>query len=297
MPAITLPDGSIRHFDGPVTGTAIAASIGPGLAKAALVMVVDGAQKDLSESIGHDASLRFITRRDPEALDIIRHDAAHVLAEAVQALYPGTQVTIGPSIEHGFYYDFARNEPFTPEDFPAIEAKMREIVARNAPFEREVWPRAKAIEYFTNRGEAYKAELISDLPIDVPISIYRQGDWLDLCRGPHAPTTGAVFAEASLPVMPPCFASIRARLFSGMRDTWATRTRRGTREAALRGRSSASAKARPRTRSGLSGLSRWSRISRCRWGPVDVPVEPMRPTLSPAFKAAPGATPTAPMWA
>ena len=192
MPAITLPDGSIRHFDGPVTGTAIAASIGPGLAKAALVMVVDGAQKDLSESIGHDASLRFITRRDPEALDIIRHDAAHVLAEAVQALYPGTQVTIGPSIEHGFYYDFARNEPFTPEDFPAIEAKMREIVARNAPFEREVWPRAKAIEYFTNRGEAYKAELISDLPIDVPISIYRQGDWLDLCRGPHAPTTGAV---------------------------------------------------------------------------------------------------------
>ncbi|MBC7433625.1 MAG: threonine--tRNA ligase [Rubritepida sp.] len=192
MPAITLPDGSIRHFDGPVTGTAIAASIGPGLAKAALVMVVDGAQKDLSESIGHDASLRFITRRDPEALDIIRHDAAHVLAEAVQALYPGTQVTIGPSIEHGFYYDFARNEPFTPEDFPAIEAKMREIVARNLPFEREVWPRAQAIEYFTNRGEAYKAELISDLPIDVPISIYRQGDWLDLCRGPHAPTTGAV---------------------------------------------------------------------------------------------------------
>ena len=192
MPAITLPDGSVRHFDGAVTGTAIAASIGPGLAKAALLMVVDGTQKDLSETIDGDVTLRFITRKDPEALTIIRHDAAHVLAEAVQALYPGTQVTIGPSIENGFYYDFARNEPFTPEDFPAIEAKMREIIARNAPFQREVWPREQAIEFFRNRGEAYKAELISDLPADVPISIYRQGDWIDLCRGPHAPTVGSV---------------------------------------------------------------------------------------------------------
>jgi len=192
MPAITLPDGSVRHFDGAVTGTTIAASIGPGLAKAALVMVVDGVQKDLSESIDHDASLRFITRKDPEALEIIRHDAAHVLAEAVQALYPGTQVTIGPTIENGFYYDFARNEPFTPEDFPAIEAKMREIIAANAAFRREVWPREQAIEYFRNKGEAYKAELISDLPADVPIGIYHQGDWTDLCRGPHAPTVGSV---------------------------------------------------------------------------------------------------------
>ena len=192
MPAITLPDGSVRQFEGAVTGTSIAASIGPGLAKAALVMVVDGAQKDLSESIDHDASLRFITRRDPEALEIIRHDAAHVLAEAVQTLFPGTQVTIGPSIENGFYYDFARNEPFTPEDFPLIEAEMRRIITRNAPFEREVWPRERAIEFFRNKGEAYKAELISDLPVDVPISIYRQGEWLDLCRGPHAPTVGAV---------------------------------------------------------------------------------------------------------
>ncbi len=192
MPAITLPDGSLRQFDGAVTGTEIAASIGPGLLKAALVMVVDGVQKDLSETIDHDVSLRFITRRDPEALEIIRHDAAHVLAEAVQALYPGTQVTIGPSIENGFYYDFARNEPFTPEDFPAIEAEMRRIIARNAAFSREVWPREQAIEFFKNRGEAYKAELISDLPVDVPISIYRQGDWIDLCRGPHAPTVGAV---------------------------------------------------------------------------------------------------------
>jgi len=192
MPAITLPDGSVRQFPGAVTGTEIAASIGPGLLKAALVMVVDGVQKDLSESISADASLRFITRRDPEALEIIRHDAAHVLAEAVQELFPGTQVTIGPAIEHGFYYDFARNEPFTPEDFPAIEAKMREIIARNGAFQREVWPREQAIAFFKERGEAYKAELISDLPVDVPISIYRQGDWIDLCRGPHAPTTGAV---------------------------------------------------------------------------------------------------------
>jgi threonyl-tRNA synthetase len=192
MPAITLPDGSVRQFPGAVTGTEIAASIGPGLLKAALVMVVDGVQKDLSESIIEDASLRFITRRDPEALEIIRHDAAHVLAEAVQELFPGTQVTIGPAIENGFYYDFARNEPFTPEDFPAIEAKMREIIARNGAFQREVWPREQAIAFFKERGEAYKAELISDLPVDVPISIYRQGDWIDLCRGPHAPTTGAV---------------------------------------------------------------------------------------------------------
>ncbi|WP_353211027.1 threonine--tRNA ligase [Rhodovarius sp.] len=192
MPAITLPDGSVRQFPGTVTGTEIAASIGPGLLKAAMLMVVDGVQKDLSESISADASLRFITRRDPEALDIIRHDAAHVLAEAVQELFPGTQVTIGPAIENGFYYDFARNEPFTPEDFPAIEAKMREIIARNSAFEREVWPREQAIAFFKERGENYKAELISDLPVDVPISIYRQGDWIDLCRGPHAPTTGAV---------------------------------------------------------------------------------------------------------
>ena len=192
MPDITLPDGSVRHFDGAVTGTTLAASIGPGLAKAALVMVVDGAQRDLSEAIEHDAAVRFITRKDPEALEIIRHDAAHVLAEAVQELYPGTQVTIGPAIENGFYYDFARNEPFTPEDFPAIEAKMREIIARNAPFRREVWPREQAIEFFEKKGEAYKAELIRDLPTDVPISIYHQGDWTDLCRGPHAPSTGAV---------------------------------------------------------------------------------------------------------
>jgi threonyl-tRNA synthetase len=192
MPAITLPDGSLRQFDGAVTGTTVAASIGPGLAKAALAMVVNGEMMDLSREITADAKLRFITRKDAEALELIRHDAAHVLAEAVQELFPGTQVTIGPAIENGFYYDFCRNEPFTPDDFPAIEAKMREIIARNAAFTREVWPREQAIAFFEAKGERYKAELIRDLPVDVPISIYRQGDWLDLCRGPHMPTTGGV---------------------------------------------------------------------------------------------------------
>jgi threonyl-tRNA synthetase len=192
MPAITLPDGSVRRFDGPVTGTTVAEAIGPGLARAALAMELDGTLVDLSREITDDAAVRFITRKDDAALEMIRHDTAHVLAEAVQSLWPGTQVTIGPSIENGFYYDFYRNEPFTPEDFPAIEARMREIVAANAAFTREVWPREEAIRFFENRGERFKAELIRDLPEDAPISIYRQGDWLDLCRGPHLPGTGAV---------------------------------------------------------------------------------------------------------
>ena len=192
MPAITLPDGSVRRFDGPVTGTTVAAAIGPGLAKAALAMQVDGKTRDLSAEIAEDASLRFITRKDPEALEMIRHDAAHVLAEAVQALFPGTQVTIGPSIENGFYYDFARNEPFTPEDFAAIEAKMREIIARNAPFVRSVMPREEAIAFFQAKGEKYKAQLIQDLPESEVISLYSQGDWIDLCRGPHMRGTGDV---------------------------------------------------------------------------------------------------------
>ncbi|HWL80721.1 MAG TPA: threonine--tRNA ligase [Roseomonas sp.] len=192
MPAITLPDQSVRVFDGAVTGTTVAAAIGPGLAKAALAVQVDGKLRDLAAPIDHDAEVRFITRKDPEALELIRHDAAHVLAEAVQELYPGTQVTIGPAIENGFYYDFARNEPFKPEDFPAIEAKMREIVARNAAFVREEWPRDEAIRFFEERGERYKAELIRDLPESEVISIYRQGEWLDLCRGPHMRGTGDV---------------------------------------------------------------------------------------------------------
>jgi threonyl-tRNA synthetase len=192
MPAITLPDGSQRRFDAPVTGTEVAAAIGPGLAKAALAMKLDGRLVDLSRVIEADAQVVFVTRRDPEALEMIRHDTAHVLAEAVQALYPGTQVTIGPSIENGFYYDFARNEPFKPEDFPAIEAKMREIVARNAAFAREAWDRDAAIAFFEARGERYKAELISDLPETEVITLYRQGDWIDLCRGPHMRGTGDV---------------------------------------------------------------------------------------------------------
>ena len=192
MPAFTLPDGSVRQFDAPVTGTEVAASIGPGLARAALAMKVDGALQDLSRTLDGDAALVFVTRRDPDALPMIRHDAAHVLAEAVQDLFPGTQVTIGPAIENGFYYDFARNDPFTPADFPAIEAKMREIVARNAPFTREVWDRDEAIRFFEERGERYKAELIRDLPGTEVITLYRQGDWIDLCRGPHMRGTGDV---------------------------------------------------------------------------------------------------------
>jgi threonyl-tRNA synthetase len=196
MPAITLPDGSVRHFDAPasghLTGADVAASIGPGLARAALAMKLDGKTVDLATPIEHDANLVFITRRDPEALEMIRHDAAHVLAEAVQDLYPGTQVTIGPSIENGFYYDFARNQPFTPEDFPAIEARMREIIARGAKFERRVIDRDEAITFFQAKGEKYKAQLIQDLPASETITLYSQGDWIDLCRGPHMRSTADV---------------------------------------------------------------------------------------------------------
>ena len=192
MPAITLPDGSVRRFDGTVTGTTVAESIGPGLARAALAMKLDGNLVDIATPIEADARIVFVTRKDPDALELIRHDAAHVLAEAVQSLFPGTQVTIGPAIENGFYYDFARDEPFTPEDFPAIEARMREIVAANAPFVRQVVDREEAIQAFSDKGEKYKAELIQDLPREVPISLYRQGKWLDLCRGPHLRSTGDV---------------------------------------------------------------------------------------------------------
>jgi threonyl-tRNA synthetase len=192
MPAITLPDSSVRRFDAPVTGATVAEAIGPGLARAALAMKLDGKLVDLATSIDHDAKVVFVTRRDDDALELIRHDAAHVLAEAVQALYPGTQVTIGPAIADGFYYDFARNQPFTPEDFPAIEAKMREIVAGGARFEREVIDREEAIQFFKDKGEKYKAELIQDLPRTEVITLYRQGDWIDLCRGPHMRTTADV---------------------------------------------------------------------------------------------------------
>ncbi|MDX2225249.1 MAG: threonine--tRNA ligase [Rhodospirillaceae bacterium] len=190
MVAITLPDGSVRRYDGPVTGDKLAADIGPGLAKAALAIKINGELRDLSGPIDADARVAIVTRKDPEALELLRHDAAHVMAEAVQELFPGTQVTIGPAIENGFYYDFARNEPFTPDDLPKIEQRMREIVDRNETITRDVWPRDEAIRYFESIGEQYKAQLIRDLPADEPISVYKQGKWLDLCLGPHLPSTG-----------------------------------------------------------------------------------------------------------
>ncbi|MBU6442898.1 MAG: threonine--tRNA ligase [Alphaproteobacteria bacterium] len=189
---ITLPDGKAMTFARGVTGADVAAAIGPGLAKAALAVEVDGQQWDLSRSIERDARLRILTRKDPEALELIRHDAAHVLAMAVQALYPGTQVTIGPAIEDGFYYDFARAEPFTPEDLPKIEAKMHEIVKAALPTRREVWPRDQAIAHFEGLGESYKAELIRAIPEGEDVSIYFHGDWHDLCRGPHFATTAPI---------------------------------------------------------------------------------------------------------
>lgn len=192
MPAITMPDGSVRQYEGAVTGSMVAESIGPGLARAALAMELNGKLVDMSVEIVEDASVKFITRKDEEALFLIRHDAAHVLAQAVQELFPNTQVTIGPAIENGFYYDFAREEPFKPEDLPIIEQKMHEIIARNEPFIRQVMPRDEAIRYFKAHGEHYKAELIQDLPESETISIYEQGPWLDLCRGPHMRTTGDV---------------------------------------------------------------------------------------------------------
>jgi threonyl-tRNA synthetase len=190
MVAITLPDGSVREFDKPVSGAEIAADIGPGLAKAALAIVVDGSERDLSHVVDADSNVAIVTRESEEALELLRHDAAHVMAEAVQELYPGTQVTFGPAIEDGFYYDFYREEPFTPEDLERIEARMREIVERDEEIRREVWDRDDAILFFKEQGENFKAEHIETLPHDADISIYRQGDWLDLCTGPHLPSTG-----------------------------------------------------------------------------------------------------------
>ena len=188
--AITLPDGSVRRYAAPVTGGQIAGDIGPGLAKAALAIRVDGTMRDLAAAIDHDARVAIVTRKDDDVLELLRHDAAHVLAEAVQELYPGTQITFGPATDNGFYYDFVRDEPFTPDDLERIEARMREIVKRDEAITREVWDRAAAIEHFKRAGEHYKAEHIETLPRDEVISIYRQGAWLDLCRGPHLPSTG-----------------------------------------------------------------------------------------------------------
>ncbi len=189
---ITLPDGSTKRFDGPVAGADVAAAIGKRLAKDAIAIKVDGQLRDLARPIDRDARVEIITREAAEALELIRHDTAHVMAEAVQSLFPETQVTIGPPIEDGFYYDFARAEPFTPDDLARIEERMREIVRRGEPFSREVWDRDEAIRFFEEKGERYKAEIIRDLPADEDVSIYRQGAWLDLCRGPHMPSTGHV---------------------------------------------------------------------------------------------------------
>ncbi len=189
---LTLPDGATRQFDGPVTGFAAAASIAKSLAKAALAIKVDGALRDMSGEIDHDAKIEIVTPGTPDGIELLRHDTAHVMAQAVKQLYPDAQVTIGPSIETGFYYDFARDKPFTPDDLAAIETRMREIIRKDEKFEREVWDRDAAIRHFESIGEAYKAEIIRDLPAGEPISIYRQGDFLDLCRGPHAPSTGRI---------------------------------------------------------------------------------------------------------
>ena len=187
--SLTLPDGSARDYEGPVTGAEVAASIGPGLAKAALAIKVGGVLKDLSATIDGDAAIEIVTAGHEDSLELLRHDCAHVLAEAVQELYPDTQVTFGPAIENGFYYDFARATPFTPEDLAAIEKRMHEIVDRDETITREVWGRDEAIRHFSSIGEKYKAEHIETLASDAEISIYRQGDWLDLCVGPHLPST------------------------------------------------------------------------------------------------------------
>ena len=194
MPVITLPDGSERNFDASITVHDVAADIGAGLAKAALAGVVDGREVDTSYVINGDVSLSIVTDRDDAAIEIIRHSTAHLLAQAVQQLFPGTQVTIGPTVEDGFYYDFASGHNFTPEDLDKIEARMIELAADDLPVERIVAPRDKAIEIFRNMGEHYKVQIIEDLPEDETISIYRQGEWMDLCRGPHVPSTGKLQA-------------------------------------------------------------------------------------------------------
>jgi threonyl-tRNA synthetase len=192
MIRLTFPDNSSREFAAGITGREVAEGISKSLAKKAVAMALDGELADLSDPIERDGRIEIVTRDDPRALGLIRHDAAHVMAEAVQELYPGTQVTIGPVIENGFFYDFHRNQPFTTDDLPAIEAKMREIVKRNAAFTKEVWPRDKARKVFRDKGENFKVELVDAIPEGEDLKIYRQGDWFDLCRGPHMASTGQI---------------------------------------------------------------------------------------------------------
>ena len=192
MVQVTFPDGASRTFEPGLSGLDIAKSISPSLAKRSVAMARDGVLTDLADTIDADAKIEFISRDDPRALELIRHDAAHVLAEAVQSLWPDTQVTIGPVIENGFYYDFFRPTPFTPEDFPAIEKRMREIVARDRPFVKSAMSRDAAKSFFEKKGEAFKVELIDAIPADQEIKLYSQGEWSDLCRGPHMTSTGKV---------------------------------------------------------------------------------------------------------
>ena len=198
MVAITLPDGSVRNFEGPVSGAELAADIGPGLAKAALAVRVGDDMLDLSTVFETDTDVSIVTSKDEDALDLLRHDAAHVLAEAVKELYPDVQVTIGPSIENGFYYDFSVKTPFTPEDLEKIEARMHDIVKRDETITREVMNRDEAIRFFKDMGEEYKAELIGAIPAGEEVSLYRQGDFIDLCRGPHLPSTGKLGSSFKL---------------------------------------------------------------------------------------------------
>jgi threonyl-tRNA synthetase len=189
---VTFPDGAKRSVRRGTSGKSLAESISKSLAKRAVAMMVDGKLADLADPIEKDASVKILSRTDPEALEMIRHDAAHVMAEAVQALWPGTQVTIGPVIENGFFYDFAKAEPFHPDDLERIEAKMREIIARNAPFTKEFWSRQQAKDFFKSKGELFKIELVDAIPEGEDLKIYKQGEWLDLCRGPHMTSTGHV---------------------------------------------------------------------------------------------------------
>ena len=190
MPDIRLPDGAVRHFDAPVTVAQVAAAIGPGLAKAALAGKVDGKVVDTSYVVDRDTSLAIITDKDPEGLEVLRHSAAHLLAYAVKELFPDAQVTIGPVIEDGFYYDFSYKRPFTPEDLAAIEEKMAELAKKDEPVVRKLMPRDEAVKYFESLGEHYKAEIIASIPANEEISLYSEGKFTDLCRGPHVPSTG-----------------------------------------------------------------------------------------------------------
>ncbi len=192
MITLTFPDGSARQYKPGITGAELAASISKSLSKKAVAISLNGALADIADPINADARVKIVTRDDAEALELIRHDAAHVMAEAVQDLYPGTQVTIGPVVENGFYYDFYREESFTPEDLAKIEARMREIVAADKPFTKEVWPREKAQDFFAAEGEGFKVELIDAIPAGEDLKIYKQGEWLDLCRGPHMTSTGKI---------------------------------------------------------------------------------------------------------